>query len=246
MQDTLEKDLDLLAADREALERALASFDPFGTGEAPAERDAITRSIGRIDVARRELIERSTFAIAGRGFEVLFGPGVTSLPELEALVEAAVHAMLVPRPDFHLDPSALEPDAKAEHDAAVDEWSSAQQQYLEHATEERVFALAILGCEVLRSLGKASLAEVPLRPVAAESPPAPVSADFPPWQPIETAPTDGRWLIVARPSRDARPMVDVAEHDENGWFSALRGRGRPIHPTHWMPLPPIPSSEVPG
>ncbi len=173
MQDTLEKDLDLLAQDREELGIIRARYDD------PREQrtlDSIDRSIARIDVARRELIERSTFAIAGRGFEVLFGPGVTSLPELEALVEAAVHAMLVPRPDFHLDPSALEPDAKAEHDAAVDEWSSAQQQYLEHATEERVFALAILGCEVLRSLGKASLAEVPLTPKASESPSAPASA----------------------------------------------------------------------
>lgn len=186
MQDTLKKDLDLLAADRSSLEAMTHGHDSADAFMATASlaMPAITRSIGRIDVARRELIERSTFAIAGRGFEVLFGPGVTSLPELEALVEAAVHAMLVPRPDFHLDPSALEPDAKAEHDAAVDEWSSAQQQYLEHATEERVFALAILGCEVLRSLGKVSLAEIPLQPPAS----APrVRAEY---QPPAAAPVD--------------------------------------------------------
>lgn len=231
MQDTLEKDLDLLAADREVLGIIRARHDD------PREQqtlDSIDRSIGRIDVARRELIERSTFAIAGRGFEVLFGPGVTSLPELEALVEAAVHAMLVPRPDFHLDPSALEPDAKAEHDAAVDEWSSAQQQYLEHATEERVFALAILGCEVLRSLGKASLAEVPLTPLT------PKASESPSASPIES-PFVLKCVRIGGEGTDAR-VTFAGEQDEIARIGRLGCFGRHVVARFSI----LPDAEVPG
>lgn len=56
------------------------------------------------------------------------------------------------------------------------------------------------------------------------------------WQPIETAPRDGTWLLVAGPDRTgARRMVCRWMADRQ-WESADDGHGAYINPTHWMPL----------
>jgi hypothetical protein len=73
------------------------------------------------------------------------------------------------------------------------------------------------------------------------------------WQPIETAPRDGTWVLVfghtkAGPrSTVARYMIEpnLGEH----WEIAVVGREHPscnvihhchVHPTHWMRLPKPP------
>lgn len=73
------------------------------------------------------------------------------------------------------------------------------------------------------------------------------------WQPIDTAPKDGRTVICYWPSKDAdndvglvgEPIVGVARWIKPGhqfrehW--AFEGKWTPYDPTHWMPLPPPPN-----
>lgn len=78
------------------------------------------------------------------------------------------------------------------------------------------------------------------------------------WQPIETAPKDGSWLLLAGGviyygwDGDTRPAVVIAQwstefnggHDDGKWqFAWYDGGyyGEYEHPTHWMqaPAPPI-------
>lgn len=64
------------------------------------------------------------------------------------------------------------------------------------------------------------------------------------WQPIETAPKDGRGFLAYE--KDKRPFVALwldAEHpdvDEAGWYE--HWNFDPVEPTHWMPLPEPPSN----
>jgi hypothetical protein len=67
------------------------------------------------------------------------------------------------------------------------------------------------------------------------------------WQPIETAPTDGRAVLVAN-------EVGVGEaqyfEGEGGWWWANTAPtdyvdGQVERPTHWMPLPDPPRSSSP-
>jgi hypothetical protein len=74
------------------------------------------------------------------------------------------------------------------------------------------------------------------------------------WQPIETAPKDGTYVLLAGPSGYiGTPLrVEVCKYDADyrplqpwvdyGGQSFLHSGGPP---THWMPLPPAPPS-VPG
>jgi hypothetical protein len=62
------------------------------------------------------------------------------------------------------------------------------------------------------------------------------------WQPIETAPKDGRMILVWRDSGvHLMRWKAIGEHgfwDE--WHVKLKHLSS--HPTHWMPLPDPPSS----
>ena len=168
-QTPLEQALAALALDRENLEALAIS----SAGWLPtAAHDSLIRAIASIDAERVALIERSTFAIAGQGFDTIFGPDVTSAASLSSLAEAAAFAMSVPRPDFCLDPAQLDDDARAEHEDACTAYAEAQKDFLDLATEERVLALSLLGDEVLNELGRASLAELPLRDRTPRSPSA--------------------------------------------------------------------------
>jgi hypothetical protein len=57
------------------------------------------------------------------------------------------------------------------------------------------------------------------------------------WQPIETAPKDGRWLFLYVPGHGP---VRARWKDRMGWQSHYRGR-EIVRGTHWMPLPTPPS-----
>ena len=75
------------------------------------------------------------------------------------------------------------------------------------------------------------------------------------WQPIETAPKDGSWVLVFDPSNidesyEVRPVSAQWTEDMNGgktdwhwqfaWFDG--GYFGDCEPTHWMPLPEPPQS----
>jgi hypothetical protein len=60
------------------------------------------------------------------------------------------------------------------------------------------------------------------------------------WQPIETAPKDGTWVLVYSASwKDAPP--EVSQYDESfGWY--MPGHEEPNEVlTHWLPLPAAPA-----
>lgn len=76
------------------------------------------------------------------------------------------------------------------------------------------------------------------------------------WQPIETAPKDGRYVIISdgitlcdigmwrnsEPERVSRGVI-IKHAMPEGWFNV--GRCRVLHPAHWMPLPaPPPTPEA--
>ena len=66
------------------------------------------------------------------------------------------------------------------------------------------------------------------------------------WQPIETAPKMGRFLIYSR-LWNTTPKIGLGCHwamDED-WFhrdgyTAVCDRSNPVRATHWMPLPEPP------
>lgn len=79
----------------------------------------------------------------------------------------------------------------------------------------------------------------------AAPPPEPSEA----WQPIETAPKDGAWVLAAR---GVIPYVTAWDDGEEIWFTFNRGyesvrekheglKGVVWEPTHWMPLPEPPA-----
>jgi hypothetical protein len=69
------------------------------------------------------------------------------------------------------------------------------------------------------------------------------------WQPIETAPKDGTWIFVYRPSPYLQDAINVAmwaEWRPGFWYwqdSDEQNRPEDDNPTHWMPLPAAPHPE---
>ena len=64
-----------------------------------------------------------------------------------------------------------------------------------------------------------------------------------PWQPIETAPADGTYLLVYSDydvpwKGDGEENPHIAQHYEGRWRIQLDGQT--IQPTHWMRLPDPP------
>ncbi len=69
------------------------------------------------------------------------------------------------------------------------------------------------------------------------------------WQPIETAPKDGQYVLLYGPNLSRRPHGQVVAayfeyqieywHVEDGKFGPYPLRGPA--PTHWMPLPEPPN-----
>ena len=63
------------------------------------------------------------------------------------------------------------------------------------------------------------------------------------WQPIETAPKDGTWVLAYWPTMSITlyPKVAFNMGDEYGWETP-DDYGQ-IFPTHWMPLPEPPQPD---
>lgn len=57
------------------------------------------------------------------------------------------------------------------------------------------------------------------------------------WRPIETAPTNGTYIIVAKPGMPAWE----ARMGRRGWYCLRFGFSKAHSPTHWMPLPAPPT-----
>ena len=58
------------------------------------------------------------------------------------------------------------------------------------------------------------------------------------WQPIETAPKDGRIVLLFVPKAVYPLFVSGRNQTGTQWW--VTGMGR-VSPTHWMPLPEPPS-----
>lgn len=69
------------------------------------------------------------------------------------------------------------------------------------------------------------------------------------WQIIDTAPRDGTDILLSGPEFDSwwkrPPVVGASKPDEWGddrWYGHDDvGEALNIQPTHWLPLPPVPS-----
>lgn len=59
--------------------------------------------------------------------------------------------------------------------------------------------------------------------------------DAPAWQPIETAPKDGTWVLVHHRNWT---LPEVAQCCERGYWQSWNESFRP---DHWMPIPPVPA-----
>lgn len=85
------------------------------------------------------------------------------------------------------------------------------------------------------------------------------ASDATQWQPIETAPKDGRHLIAADFTSGAvgfgwcgnlklyQAFMDVVHWFEDGFYSSTYGADQQepfLRLTHWMPLPPPPSTRA--
>jgi hypothetical protein len=69
------------------------------------------------------------------------------------------------------------------------------------------------------------------------------------WQPIETAPQDGTYILAIRaaPSHDQTiPNIIVWNPWLTNWADNYAPDARPVlhQPTHWMPLPPPPMEQT--
>ena len=73
------------------------------------------------------------------------------------------------------------------------------------------------------------------------------------WRPIETAPKDGTRVLLAEPFEGGFEMSVgwwrsyINDSDDAGWMDGTvqnwaYEENTILQPTHWMPLPPIPSS----
>jgi len=66
-----------------------------------------------------------------------------------------------------------------------------------------------------------------------------VKAATPQWQPIETAPKDLKKAICT----DGKDVEQCRYHEEHGWWYRCDiGSVHYMKPTHWQPLPELPTS----
>lgn len=65
------------------------------------------------------------------------------------------------------------------------------------------------------------------------------------WRPIETAPKDGKNVLIASGSGE---VGEARFHGEDGWWwinnDPTDAWGSEVYPTHWMPLPAQPDADT--
>lgn len=61
------------------------------------------------------------------------------------------------------------------------------------------------------------------------------------WRPIETAPKDGRSILLGRVGATRAYTGEYVTAGSSGWWRDTHGQQR--EPTHWRPIPPPPSKE---
>ena len=69
------------------------------------------------------------------------------------------------------------------------------------------------------------------------------------WKPIDTAPKDGRYLLLAclvkHTTADGGDEYDyryrVSAYYSGRWFNVNYGKGWEDIPTHWIPIPKLPT-----
>ena len=64
------------------------------------------------------------------------------------------------------------------------------------------------------------------------------------WQPIETAPKDGSWVLLFLPEwgrGQARIGQWIRSREDSGWYGREFKEVFNDGPTHWMPLPDSPT-----
>lgn len=71
------------------------------------------------------------------------------------------------------------------------------------------------------------------------------------WQPIETAPKDGTWVLGCRPTSFREDQIDTWQFvhrscDPPIWINSADSNDEDEQPTHWMPLPPRPDDRTNG
>jgi hypothetical protein len=101
--------------------------------------------------------------------------------------------------------------------------------------------------ETLKACGYARLADEPGADLDAGVVKQTLTTELPPfpWQPIETAPKGGKWVLLWWPAVTDAPFVGYCVLGE--WRAATSGDkwSRSPGPTHWMPLP-APPVATPG
>lgn len=65
------------------------------------------------------------------------------------------------------------------------------------------------------------------------------------WRPIETAPKDGT-VVIAWFGSSQSPYAESVSCQNGEWFYSHDGDKPSLHPSHWLPLPPPPSSAEQG
>ena len=66
------------------------------------------------------------------------------------------------------------------------------------------------------------------------------------WQPIDSAPKDGTQILTVTNGRGGRPYIAVTGWPvgwTGKWPTAYMALADGAEPTHWMPLPPPPTTE---
>jgi len=65
------------------------------------------------------------------------------------------------------------------------------------------------------------------------------------WQPIETAPMNGTYILVFQKHSDRFSETMIARYSQFSecWFIMWDDRATEANPTHWMPLPQPPTNK---
>lgn len=65
------------------------------------------------------------------------------------------------------------------------------------------------------------------------------------WQPIETAPSspDGKLKVLTYDPTEKPDCIQIQIADGDWWRKNAKSRGPWTAPTHWMPLPPQPTTD---